>query len=291
MIVVKLKGGLGNQMFQYALGRSLTIKNRCKLLLDLSELEDTTQTHTMRHYELSHFHVDAHIASGGFNTDRNVHSPLSTFFRSILTTKEKLKHITEKSNRFDSTIIQTVDNSYLDGYWNSPKYFEEYQEIIRNDFAFKDKLSEENTEMAEKITSCFSVSLHIRRGDYVSNPKTNAYHGTCTHEYYDKAVLHILEMNREAVFFVFTDDPVWVKENFKIDADYIIVSKPNNLSGLRDMQLMNLCQHAIIANSTFSWWAAWLIKHSDKIVIAPLKWFNDPSIIVDDLFPKTWLRI
>ncbi|MES2592729.1 MAG: alpha-1,2-fucosyltransferase [Bacteroidota bacterium] len=292
MIVVKLKGGLGNQMFQYALGRSLSLRNKSSLFLDRSGLENNSQhTHTQRKYELDHFNIKANIGNGGFLTYNSVSAailyPLINFFSK----NKRLRFVPEKINNFDPDILRKQDNSYFDGYWNTPKYFNEYADIIKKDFTFKVGLTSEERKQADKIKSCCSVSIHIRRGDYISNKDANAYHGTCSDQYYSDAIQIILEKNKEAVFFIFSDDPDWVHKHFKIDAKHFIVSNTDQLNGLTDMHLMSLCKHAITANSTFSWWAAWLIENKDKTVIAPIKWFQDSSVNMNDLFPNSWLRI
>lgn len=292
MIVILLKGGLGNQMFQYALGRSLSIRNNTSLHLDLTALNEKNQEHILRNFELNNFNIKASVSSGNFITyQRKDLTPLA-FLLNLFRKKKILKRVIEKQFHYTPDLIPKYsDNSYFIGYWNTPKYFSGYEDIIRKDFSFNFNLDERNKEIAEKIRSTVSVSLHIRRGDYVTSPETNAYHGTCDFEYYNKAVDIILKKNNNAVFYIFTDDPEWVKQNFSIPANFVVVSSTDNLNGLQDMYLMTLCKHAIIANSTFSWWAAWLINNQEKTVIAPLKWYNDTSINTSDLFPNSWIRI
>ncbi len=291
MILVKLKGGLGNQMFQYAIGRSLSIRTNTLLYLDVNELTDISQPHTYRKYELNNFNVKAKVTSDSFITyQKKIIGFLAILLNPFLK-KKILKRIIEKQFNYDQSVSLCSDNSYLIGYWNSPKYFNEHEDIIKKDFSFDFNLDDLDKQVAEKIKFTFSVSLHIRRCDYITNPETNSYHGICDNEYYNKAVSIILEKNKNAIFFIFTDDPTWVKQNFSIKAEFYIVSSVNNLNGFRDMYLMTLCKNAIIANSTYSWWAAWLINNQEKTVIAPLKWFNDTSISTKDLFPNSWIRI
>lgn len=292
MIVILLKGGLGNQMFQYALGRAVSIRNNTSLHLDLAGLNEKNQAHILRNFELNNFNIKASVSSDNFITYQRKDLTFLAFMLNLFRKKKILKRIIEKQFHYTPDLIpKHSDNSYFIGYWNSPKYFSGYEDIIRKDFSFTFDLDERNKEIAEKIRSTVSVSLHIRRGDYVTSPETNAYHGTCDSEYYNKAVDILLKKNKNAVFYIFTDDPEWVKQNFSIQANFVVVSSIDHLNGLQDMYLMTLCKHAIIANSTFSWWSAWLINNPEKTVVAPLKWYNDTSINTSDLFPNSWIRI
>ena len=290
MIVVKLSGGLGNQMFQYAFGRALSIRSNTTLFLDTSGLNDNIHTHTKRNFELTHFLIQATISSNSFITYKKNVFNFPVFILNLFRKKKILKQIVEQKLHFDSSIKNTFHNAYFIGYWNSYKYFNDYADFIKKDFSFNLILDERNKLIAKKIQTAVSVSLHIRRGDYITNPETKAYHGTCDLEYYKKAVAILKEKYENLEFFVFSDDPEWVKQNFIIDANFIIVSSTENSNGLQDMYLMTLCKHAIIANSTYSWWAAWLINNDNKTVIAPLKWYNN-SIDTADLFPNSWIRI
>lgn len=291
MILIKLKGGLGNQMFQYAIGRTLSIRNNTLLCLDVTELNDKSKSHTIRNYELNNFSIKANISTDSYITYQKKVIGLFVTLLNPFLKKKILKRVIEKRFNYDSTINSCSDNSYLIGYWNSPKYFNEYADIIKKDFSFGLNLDDSDNKIAEKIRSTYSVFIHIRRGDYITNSETNAYHGVCGIEYYNKAVDIILEKNRNVIFFIFTDDPEWVKENFRVNAEFYIVSSESNSNTFRDLYLMTLCKNAIIANSTYSWWAAWLIENHDKIVIAPLKWYANNLIDITDLFPSSWIRI
>lgn len=148
-----------------------------------------------------------------------------------------------------------------------------------------------NEQVAQNILSVNAVSLHVRRGDYVSNLTINQFHGTCSLEYYNQAIAQIAKKVETPHFFVFSDDPEWVKSNLKIDYSITIVDHNNADKNYEDIRLMSLCKHHIIANSSFSWWGAWLCRNPNKIVIAPLKWFNDKSINTTDLIPDGWIKI
>ena len=133
--------------------------------------------------------------------------------------------------------------------------------------------------------------MHIRRGDYVSNPTTNKLHGTCSLEYYHNAVDIIAAKVSNPHFFIFSDDHEWARNNFKIDYPLTFVAHNNAGKNYEDMRLMSLCKHHIIANSSFSWWGAWLGSNPKKIVCAPRGWFKDKSLNTNDIIPSDWSRI
>jgi hypothetical protein len=151
-------------------------------------------------------------------------------------------------------------------------------------------LSGKNADIAEQIGRVNAVSLHVRRGDYVKNPKTTATHGLCSLDYYHTAIRYIYETVEQPYFFIFSDDMAWVKEHLKIDAPCQYVDHNQGKESFNDMHLMSLCKHHIIANSSFSWWGAWLNSSPEKIVIAPNKWFANQNNI-KDLLPNDWVTL
>jgi|SRR6185437_13552586 len=285
MIVVKLIGGLGNQMFQYAFGRYLSLHHNTNLYFDVADLQNKNLEHIQRNFSLDGFNLQAAIY------DPNaVGKKKSLFKRLFSSSKNKLKTITEKRLHFDKEIGNAADNVYLNGYWQSPLYFEKIDDIIKKDFTFSIPLSKDADQFLVKIKASNAVSIHVRRGDYVNNPETLSYHGVCDITYYKKAIEIIKNKISTPTFFIFTDDPEWVKQNFSLSTDITLVSN-TSFSQFDDLQLMSTCKHAIIANSSFSWWGAWLINNPAKTVIAPLKWLQNDAINTDDLFPKAWMRI
>jgi hypothetical protein len=285
MIIVRIIGGLGNQMFQYALFRSLK-ENGKDVKMDISEFE-TYGRHNG--YELSKvFAIEENIASNHeveLLADKN-EDFMSKVRRKIFGIKkthyfqEEFKYIPEVFN---------LDNVYLDGYWQSEKYFGENKDIIRNNFNFRNNLDDKNKEMVEKIINTNAVSIHVRRGDYVSNPEASKLHGGITTlDYYKKSIEAINAKVENPVFFVFSDDINWVKQNMSITNSYYIDWNKGKDS-YKDMQLMSYCKHNIIANSSFSWWGAWLNNNPSKIVITPNKWFNNKS--AEDVVPHNWVKI
>ena len=180
---------------------------------------------------------------------------------------------------------------YLNGYWQSEKYFKSAENKLRSELCPVNQLSEAGRKMLDEILHCPAVSLHIRRGDYITNPSAAAVHGVCPLDYYYSAVRHIAAHVQNPRFFVFSDDPQWAKGNLRIGfpVRFVETNGPNN--GLEDMWLMKSCRHHIIANSSFSWWAAWLNDSRDKIVIAPRVWFLDRKLDDSNLIPEQWHRI
>ena len=202
----------------------------------------------------------------------------------------KRKYVKERSNLFDPNILKITDNAYLDGYWGSYKYFADIVDLLQKDFTVKAEMDQKNVEIARAISGTKSVSIHFRRGDYVTNPQTNAYHGTCSLDYYQRAVKDISKYVSDPHFFVFSDDPDWVQQNFSIPypLSFVTINSPDEPH--KDLRLMSLCRHHIIANSSFSWWSAWLCTNKDKKVYCPDKWFNVPYDMRDAI-PEFWKRI
>ncbi len=298
MIIVRLKGGLGNQLFQYAVGRRIAIDKGVPLKLDISgfDVHRTPENVTPRRYELHHFNISAEIASGeevALVTGSNLHGYqgyLWHFFQRLLP-YYKRSIVPERGAAFDPNLLRVSRNVYLDGYWASEKYFGDIAPVIRQDFTFKYLLEGANAELADRIAECNSVSLHIRRGDFVSNPVIHAFHGVLSLDYYLAAAKRIKELVTSPHFFVFSDDIAWGKDNLVIGAPVTFVEGNQGERDDEDLRLMSLCKHHIIANSTFSWWGAWLSKHEEKIVIAPRRWANHPSLDTQDLFPANWHQL
>jgi hypothetical protein len=287
MIISRLIGGLGNQMFQYAAGRSLAVANNCELKLDISGFKDYTLHNG---YELDLFNIKANVAnaedvSGMVNTQ----SRLMRFIYRKLKVK-KSTHFVEQSFTFSSDFFNTEQPVYIDGYWQSYKYFESIESQLKQEFSFKSSLVGKNLQVYEHISNVNAVSIHVRRGDYVSNKHTNSVHGVCSLDYYRAAIQTMTAHVENPVFFIFSDDIEWVKDNLVFGSHDVFVDNNTGKKSYNDMCLMSLCQHHIIANSSFSWWGAWLGVNAKKIVIAPQQWFANTTI-TDDLIPESWLRI
>jgi len=281
MIVVKLRGGLGNQMFQYAIGRNLALKNNTKLKLDVTELGQDK----LRDYELDIFNISGSIAS------RLEMMFIRKCSRGIISRilGPHCFYIQQKDRYFDASILGKKGNIYLDGYWQSENYFKDIRNIIIKDFTIRCDPDKRNKSMLEKIENSNSVCIHVRRRDYISNKKTSEVHGTCSLEYYHNAVKIIEKKVSNPTFFVFSDDLQWTKVNLKLKHPTYYVCINNTEKGYEDLRLMSNCKHFIVANSSFSWWGAWLSNNSDKIICAPKRWFVSEN--EGDIIPKSWIRV
>jgi len=296
MIIVKLMGGIGNQMFQYAAARRLAHIHDTPLKLDLSWFSSVAATETVRNYELDTFAIKKDLAMPEeveklkTNNENRVYKLGRRFVNAIAPFYQET-FVREKYYHFDPDILKLSSNVYLEGYWHSEKYFKDIEKIIRKEFKVGIEPGEMNRQLAEAIDNTESVSIHVRRGDYVSNPITSQFHGTCTLDYYREAVGKITSQAQHAHFFVFSDDPAWVKENLGLvhPATYLDFNGPDK--AYEDLRLMSLCKHHIIANSSFSWWGAWLGTNHKKIVFAPKRWFNNTKINTMDLLPDSWVKI
>ena len=182
------------------------------------------------------------------------------------------------------------EKCYAVGYWQSERYFKSVETSIRQAFSFKIPLDGKNTEVADKISKGNAVSLHIRRGDYANDQATHAVHGLLPMRYYQMAVTHAAQFLESPRFFVFSDDIGWARANLNLNYSCEFIDHNRGADSYRDMQLMSLCDHHIIANSSFSWWGAWLNPDPGKIVIAPKEWFANAND-VSDLFPSGWVEI
>lgn len=289
MIIVRLIGGLGNQMFQYALGRSLALKNDAELKLDIIGFE----SYKLHKYSLDSFNIKKGVASESeINRFKKYKERAGRkwFFYNMLFA-DSSKYFQEKSFAFDPRVLGLGNDVYIDGYWQSAKYFKDSVAIIRDDFSFILPQGERDVEVSKMIRECTAVSIHIRRADYVTSAATNKTHGTCSIGYYHEAVETMTKKINNPHFFIFSDDHDWVKQNIMINYPTVYVDHNNADTNYQDLRLMASCKHNIIANSSFSWWGAWLNENPNKIVVAPQKWFADISKNDNDLIPPTWIRI
>lgn len=294
VIVSEVIGGLGNQMFQYAAGRALSLNKEVRLGLNVN-LFDGYNLH--QGFELQRiFKGEFYIASKS-EIYESLGYPLPSFFRwftpSIIL--PKLNHrglIVEPHFNYWKDIHQVPSKAYLRGYWQTDKYFEKFSDVLRDDFTFKLPLTLFNSRVLDSIEKVNAVSLHVRRGDYVENSTTNSVHGVCSLQYYKMAIECIARKVENPTFFIFSDDMSWVKNNLIMNFDCHYIEHNRGVDSYNDMRLMSLCDHHIIANSSFSWWGAWLNPNPDKIVVAPQKWFAPEKLErcdISDLFPRGWI--
>ncbi|KKU80514.1 MAG: Glycosyl transferase, family 11 [Parcubacteria group bacterium GW2011_GWA1_47_8] len=292
MIIVKLIGGLGNQLFQYALGRHLALRNNTELKLDITGFEE----YKLHRYSLSHFNIVENFATMEevvkFQKYKRRLGKKWFLYNKFIA--DEHKYAQERQFHFNPRILDTQGDAYLDGFWQTEKYFKDIESIIRKEVAVKTPFAGKDAEVAKEIDATSAVMMHIRRGDYVSNQATNEYHGTCGLDYYRTAATLIAEKVASPHFFIFSDDHIWVKENIILDGPVTYVDHNNADKNYEDLRLMSLCKHAIIANSSFGWWGAWLSQNPGKIVIGPSKWFNNPkkkTTDTSDVLPKEWIKI
>ena len=281
MVIIKLMGGIGNQMFEYAFGAQLHALGY-KVKYDISELE---QYKIHSGYELEKvFNLKLEYAS-----EIELRKYKLTIFNRILR-KLNLHNswIVQRDFAFNIRYLRLKINKicYLDGYWQSEKYFSSITEIIRNKFTFP-SLDERNKIYLADIQNTESVSIHVRRGDYVNH---SLHGGICDLDYYQKAIEYIKQKVKDPFFVIFSNDIEWCKQNLSIDNSVYITDNSGDNS-YKDMQLMSLCNHNIIANSSFSWWGAWLNQNPQKIIIAPSKCFNGTSYDTTDVIPVSWHQI
>jgi len=295
MVIVKLMGGLGNQMFQYAAARRLAHFNNTNLKIDLSWFDNICEVDSFREYALDNFAVQKNFAT---REEVDALKFQAQGFVAWLLTKAlgrqtggARSYIREKHFHFDPDILNLNDGVYLDGYWQSEKYFKDIETIIRQEFTIKSEMNVKSLAIKNQIKTTNSVSLHIRRGDYVSNPHTNKFHGSCNVKYYFRCVENLALKVKHPHFFIFSDDPEWTRVNLKLPYPTTFVDLNPPEKGYEDLKLMSLCKHHIVANSSFSWWGAWLNPDSDKTVIAPDRWFNKEDIDTTDLLPESWIRL
>lgn len=287
MIVIRLNGGLGNQLFQYATGRHLAHLNDTQLLLDTSFL-NSKERQSVWKYELGAFNVVSAIA------DEKV---LHDFHGSKFSTRERMltRIISLGKNRkykfdeygFDEHVLELRGNYYVRGYFQSEKYFKGIADLLRSELTVKQDFIPKDEALMDKISNTPSVSIHIRRGDYIRNLSSMDAHGLCSKDYYTKSIEYVKrELGNDVHFYFFTDDEDWINREMRWDINCTLIS---GKSSVEDFYLMSLCKHNIIANSTFSWWAAWLNANPDKKVILPKHWRTNIKTEDIDLNPSKWL--
>jgi hypothetical protein len=277
-------------MFQYAAGLALSIYHDTELLLDIREY---TNADCHNGFELGNvFNISAKLAS---QTDvfhilgiRSIYIVTKTLRKKKYAWLRGARYIQEPYFHYYDDIKKAPENCYLSGYWQSERYFKDVENVVREQFSFKRALDNKNKQLYEKIRSTNSISVHFRRGDYIKNEKTNRVHGVCNNYYYSRAIKLMNETIKSPVFYVFSDDTDWVRDNVQIEGDFVIVDTNKGDTSYIDMQLMSACNHHIIANSSFSWWGAWLNNKNNKRVMAPRQWFRESDNIIDDLIPADW---
>ncbi|TAE30485.1 MAG: alpha-1,2-fucosyltransferase [Cytophagales bacterium] len=289
MIISKITSGLGNQLFQYALGRHLAVQNNTRLWFDLRYYHETYETDTVRHFKLDRFQIDHDVL------DHSLWLYVSKATRLLPGRSLRPLFDTRKENHFhlDPTVSQARGMFVtLDGFWQSEAYFKESEAVIRRELTFKRTAGPTFEDFRQQISGATTpVSVHIRRGDYVNHPEFSQSFGALGMDYYETALAHLTTQHPDATLFVFSDDPDWVRQHMRFTQPHVFVTNTGPDADVDDLELMSLCRHHIIANSSFSWWGAWLNPRPDKIVIAPRQWFRNKPWDTKDLVPASWLRV
>lgn len=288
-VIVKLNGGLGNQMFQWAIARMLETTTDLDAYLDMSYFKHGYA----RPYQLNVFNIEPKIVDD-FVTKLKL--ALIWKLRKNVSSGKIFGYnlYSEKQFNFDNRINRITPNTYIEGFFQSELYFNCIETQLRNDFKYSIMPNEENSNMISRIMkNSPTISIHVRRGDYVKKEKNTETYAQCTLEYYKRAVDYIVKQldGKEPTLYFFSDDIPWARRNLKFPYKSIYVTQNKGENSYEDMRLMSYCTHNIIANSSFSWWGAWLNDKPTKIVVAPEKWFNDDSIVQTDVVPKSWIRL
>lgn len=292
MIQIRLKGGMGNQMFQYAFAMGQAARLNTSLKVDCAALLDRARgkDFVYRDYDLVLYKLEADfvIPPAKLRSMYKLKSAkLSRMVKryaqkGLALEKEKLFHVDE------ALINNPVDGVVYDGWWQSEKYFENVEAQVREAFSFREEIMPESQELLSKIKNTNAVCLNVRRTDFLTTPTLNA----TNLEYFQSAAKMMGEMVESPHFFIFSDDTAWCKENLKLGYPMQVVE--HDMKGFKFgnyLQLMKACKHFVIPNSSFAWWAVWLNENPDKKVIAPKNWFNEGDYDTSDLVPETWLRL
>lgn len=295
MVIVRLMGGLGNQMFQYAAARRLALRHHVPLKLDVSWFADSPD----RTYALHALRIQEAFA--GPDDLRQITGPPTGgggIARVVFALRRRLRigyrwaWIRERRlSPFDQRLLTATSPVYLDGYWQSERYFSDVADTIRRDFTIAVPPDERSREIAAQMAAAESVSVHIRRGDYVADPRKSAARNICTPDYYRRCVGRLADLLAHPHLFLFSDDPEWVSANLRFEHPTTLVSTVPPRPDHEDLRLMSACRHHILANSSFSWWGAWLDPRPDKLVLAPRRWMNDQRVDDRHVVPAGWIRV
>lgn len=275
MVIVEVTGGLGNQMFQYALYRRLKQMGK-DAALDLSFYK-TKQS--LRRFELDIFQVPYEIAPKREILKLRGNVSNACRVERMITGRiyRNKKIYTEDLDQGYQPVVFDLDPCYLSGYWQNEKYFRPIREELLREFQFPKCAESDNQDILENIRKSNAVSVHVRRGDYLHAANSRLYEGICTKDYYRRAIAYMKDNLENPVFYFFTDDPEWTKRHL-CQEGMIVVQHDIGKPDYYDMYLMSQCKAHILANSTFSWWGAWLDSNEDKVVMSPTRWLNGHDI-------------
>jgi len=292
-VIVKIQGGLGNQLFQFACGKSLAIKHGAILILNTSWFDTHEHGVTSRAFLLERLCLirNCQTARDPIIKPARWQRLLQNFWPST-----PYWLIEEEHFHYDPRVWKvprfTSQDLFLQGYWQSFRYFEKSIGLLRKEILPQNALSQHYQHYANILQAhgC-SVMIHVRRGDYVNLAHVASWHGALGLAYYQKACAIMTEKISACHFFIFSDDLTWVKEQFDfLENCTFIENEASSESVIAELMLMRMCRHHIIANSSLSWWAAWLSQHPEQQVICPKQWIQGHHSF-DDLLPSQWLRL
>jgi len=293
MVIVRLYGGLGNQLFQYAFAKRLALTLNAELRLDLTAFAKQNGMRSPRVFELAPFCIEDAVASADdlarFRVGEKRYS-LGWVAHQYFGWRPR-GYIREAHYHFDPAMLSLPDGVYLDGYWQSERYFKDQEQAVRDRIRVSGSPSGQNKALLDEISTRNAISLHVRRGDYLLDQAVYDLHGLCSLQYYHDAVEFLSERIDQPEFYIFSDEPEWARENIKLEFPVYVVDVNGPDACYEDLRLMSGCRHHIIANSSFSWWGAWLNPRKDRIVIAPRRWFNKSDADTRDICPDEWVRM
>ncbi len=297
MLILKLKAGLGNQLFQYAYARARALRSNTDLEIDTSWYNNISPKDTVRTFDLSHYNIQAKL--------HNRHQSRYGQFLKKVWNKVKRDIFKENDFTFYTKYFSPIPKSkvlYVEGYFNSEKYFLDYSDVIRKELSLKNPLGQKAAAAELYIKNLITenkipVLIHVRRGDYITNQNAAHFHGIKTNTYYTDAITTLKEKlgsDFNTVVFILASDDIEALQNDIVpllnNSQYHILSNPD-IKNYEEIYLMSLCSHFIIANSTFSWWGAWLSNNKNKVVIGPKEWVSNPKIKTPDVLPSNWIQI
>jgi hypothetical protein len=291
MIISKISHGLGNQLFQYAIARKVSMQAKTSLYLDLRYYNHHYATDTFRSFKLNSFKIDYQLLD---DSPVLIYLSKATKLFPQRSLPPLFELVREGNDGFNARALTAKSMFvYLSGFWQTEQYFKDIQDVLQQEITLKIATTPQFQRFETLIKQEENpISLHIRRGDYVNNSQFSNQFGFIGLDYYKRATDMFKEKIPACKFFVFSDDFEWVKENFPQDSNTVYVESEGSNSDLEDLMLMRTCKHHIIANSSFSWWGAWLNSYPGKMVVAPQKWYNNmPELNTHDLIPADWLRM
>jgi hypothetical protein len=295
LFIVSVIGGLGNQLFQYAFGRA----QAARLDMDLRVDTHRFSSYPLRRFLLDRLRIEAPVATRRELApflSREGRSP-GVYLRKVaeraMPSIPEAQVLTEGGFAYQEVKVDPERSVLASGYWQSERYFSGWRTGLLEEFRPRNPPRGENARLEALIGENDSVCVHVRRGDFANDPRTRDFHGLCGPEYYREALSRIRDSDGHPAFFVFSDDLDWARSNLPLRCqEAVFVGHNGPELPWEDLRLMSLCRRFILANSSFSWWAAWLCRRRDREVLAPRAWFSPASgLDTRDLCPPDWVRL